>query len=100
MTSTANANANANATATATATVSEKGQVTLPKQLRTQLGIVPGTRLDFQIGKDGSLLVRVLSTGAAGLVGLLARPGEAVRSLDELDDAVTATVLARSGRPP
>ncbi len=29
-------------------TVSEKGQVTIPKALRTKLGIGPGTVLEFQ----------------------------------------------------
>ena len=30
------------------ATVSEKGQVTIPKELRTKLGIGPGSVLEFQ----------------------------------------------------
>jgi antitoxin PrlF len=30
------------------ATVSEKGQVTIPKKLRTKLGIGPGAVLEFQ----------------------------------------------------
>lgn len=31
-----------------TATVSEKGQVTIPKRLRTKLGLAPGTVLEFE----------------------------------------------------
>ena len=37
------------------ATVSEKGQVTIPKQLRTRLGIRPGAVLDF--AEEGGRLV-------------------------------------------
>ncbi|NRF68848.1 AbrB/MazE/SpoVT family DNA-binding domain-containing protein [Aquincola sp. S2] len=79
-------------------TVSDKGQVTLPKSLRDQLGIGPGTRLQFSIDGDGQLRAQVLSRGAVGLFGLLAKPGERARSLDEMDAAVGQTVRARAGR--
>ncbi|MGH3797132.1 MAG: AbrB/MazE/SpoVT family DNA-binding domain-containing protein [Pseudonocardiaceae bacterium] len=39
------------------AVVSEKGQVTIPKQLRDRLGIRPGEVLDFE--EDGGRLVVV-----------------------------------------
>jgi len=81
-----------------TATVSDKGQVTLPKQLRDQLGIQAGTRLAFRIDVDGSLRVQVLAKGADSLFGLLAKPGETVRSLEDMDAAVSQAVRARSGR--
>ncbi|GAA5147007.1 hypothetical protein GCM10023321_07320 [Pseudonocardia eucalypti] len=37
------------------ATVSEKGQVTIPKQLRRELGIEPGETLEFAV-EDGRLV--------------------------------------------
>lgn len=37
------------------ATVGDKGQVTLPKKLRDQMGIQPGARLDLLLGRDGTL---------------------------------------------
>lgn len=83
---------------TSVCTVSEKGQVTLPKQLRDQLGIVPGTRLQFAVEADGRLHVQVLSKGSEGLFGLLARPGEPPRSLQEMDEAVSRSVRGRAGR--
>ena len=42
------------------ATVSEKGQVTIPKRLREQLGIHPGEVLEFEIER-GSLVGRKAS---------------------------------------
>jgi len=39
------------------AIVSEKGQVTIPKKLREQLGLEPGVILDFE-EKDGMLVAR------------------------------------------
>ena len=79
-------------------TVTDKGQVTLPKAIRDRLGIRPGTRVDFQLEPDGTLRVRVLTRGAAGLFGLIARADEKPRSLDEIEAGVTAAVMERSRR--
>jgi antitoxin PrlF len=79
-------------------TVTDKGQVTLPKPIRDQLGIRAGTRIDFEVHADGSLRARVLTRGSAGLFGLVARPGEAARSLEEIDAGVTEAVVERSRR--
>ncbi len=40
-------------------TLSEKGQITIPKRLRDQLGLRPGTVLDFEEA-DGRLIGRKL----------------------------------------
>lgn len=81
-----------------TATVSDKGQVTLPKALRERLGIQPGSRLAFRVATDGSLTVQVLAKGSEGLFGLLAKPGEPTRSLEDMEDAITEAVRNRAGR--
>lgn len=39
--------------------VTEKGQVTIPKEIRDRLGIVPGSEVDFVASGAGALLVRV-----------------------------------------
>lgn len=39
--------------------VTEKGQVTIPKEIRDRLGIVPGSEVDFVASNNGALLVRV-----------------------------------------
>ena len=80
-----------------TAVVSEKGQITVPKPLRERLGIRAGSRLSLQITPEGTLSVRVLESGSGSLFGLLARPGEAPRSLREMDAAVTEAVNVRAG---
>jgi antitoxin PrlF len=46
------------------ATVSEKGQVTIPKALRTRLGIRPGAVLDFD-AEGGRLVARKALTADA-----------------------------------
>ena len=45
------------------ATVTSKGQVTLPKSLRSQLGIGAGSRIRFTVGADGKAQVeKVMNT--------------------------------------
>lgn len=79
-------------------TVSDKGQITLPQALRRQLGIVPGSRLEIDAAADGSLRVRPLTQGSAGLAGLLARPGEAARSVEEMNEAIAQAACGRAAR--
>jgi len=38
-------------------TVTSKGQVTIPKQVRDLLGIVPGSKVDFRRVADGSVVI-------------------------------------------
>ncbi len=77
-------------------TVTDKGQVTLPKAIRDRLGIRPGTRIDFEVQPDDTLKVRVLTRGAAGLFGLIARTGEVARSQEEIEAGIAAAVTARA----
>ena len=49
-------------------TITSKGQLTLPKAIREQLGLVFGSKLDFQVEPDGSLRARPMRRGAADCV--------------------------------
>jgi AbrB family looped-hinge helix DNA binding protein len=39
--------------------VTEKGQVTIPKEIRDRLGIGPGSEVDFIASGDGAVLVKI-----------------------------------------
>ena len=39
-------------------TVTSKGQVTIPKRLRDNLGLKPGSTVDFQLEADGRVVLR------------------------------------------
>lgn len=79
-------------------TVSDKGQITLPQALRRQLGIVPGSRLEIDATADGTLRVRPLTRGSAGLAGLLARPGERARSVQDMNEAIAQAACDRGAK--
>lgn len=70
------------------ATITSKGQITLPKEIREQLGLVVGSKLDFSIEADGSLRVRPLHRGAADLFGLLHDPDRAASTVEQMNEAV------------
>jgi len=80
------------------ATVTDKGQVTVPKEIRDKTGIAPGSRLDFELQDDGSLRVRVLARGADNLFGLVHRPGVKSRSTKAMDEGIAAAVSKRNKR--
>lgn len=80
------------------ATVTDKGQVTVPKEIRDQLGIVPGSRLAFQVESDGSLRVRPQKRGSANLAGLLHDPSRVASTIEGMDDAVTRHLVADDAR--
>lgn len=40
------------------ATVTSKGQVTIPKRIRDELGLRAGTEIEFTIEEDGTIRVR------------------------------------------
>jgi len=80
------------------ATVTDKGQVTVPKNIRDQLHIATGSKLDFEVEKDGSLRVRVLARGSENLFGLVHRPGAKPLSIKEMDEGIVAATKARNQR--
>ncbi|CAN5213252.1 AbrB/MazE/SpoVT family DNA-binding domain-containing protein [soil metagenome] len=43
-------------------TVSSRGQITIPKRVRDLLGIVPGSKIDFERASDGRIVLVKLGT--------------------------------------
>lgn len=80
------------------ASMTDKGQVTVPKDIRDRLGIAAGSKLDFEVQDDGTIRVRVLVRGADNLFGLVHRRGTAPRSIDAMDEGIAAAVKARNRR--
>lgn len=38
-------------------TITVKGQVTIPKRVRDELGLKPGTAVQFKVGSDGNVVI-------------------------------------------
>lgn len=51
--------------------VSSKGQITIPKAIRLAAKIQPGTQLDFQIQKDGTILAIPVLRNISQLKGII-----------------------------
>jgi antitoxin PrlF len=69
------------------ATLTSKGQLTLPKEVRTALGVGPGDRVDFVRMEDGNFAVLPATHSVKSLKGLIPKPRKTV-SLDEMDQAI------------
>jgi antitoxin PrlF len=75
-----------------TVTVTSKGQVTLPAEARSRLGIHAGTKLEFIIrGNDRMEVVRVGGT-VRDLKGALPKPKKTL-ALAEMDHAIARGAL-------
>ena len=57
------------------ATLTSKGQTTIPKSIRDDLGMKPGDRMSFTLMPDGVVVMRVKNKRAADLAGLLFKSG-------------------------
>ena len=74
-----------------TVTVSEKGQVVIPAAIRRNLGIKPGTELDFALEGDAirvSLRHNIPAASIDDGYGMLrAKPARGQRKLEDFDPA-------------
>jgi antitoxin PrlF len=69
--------------------VSERGQITVPKQIRDRLALVPGTELEIELGRGGFVArKRVAVSPWRAAIGLLRRPG----ATDKLVNAMRGRV--------
>jgi antitoxin PrlF len=66
-------------------TITAKGQTTVPRQVREQLGAGPGTRLVWHVMPDGSLLVRAKTLSLLDLAGSLKAPKGKRVSIEDMN---------------
>ena len=73
--------------------ISDKGQVTLPKDMRDALGLKPGDAVVFTVDGD-EIVITAKSVDFNELAGFLGAPPGGAATLDEID----ATVTREAGR--
>ena len=66
-------------------TITAKGQTTVPRQVREQLGAGPGTRLVWHVMPDGSLIVRAKTLSVLDLAGSLKAPKGKRVSIEDMN---------------
>ena len=69
-------------------TVTSKGQITIPKAVRTQLRLEEGDRVEFVTNEDGQVVLLPSKTDLRLLRGLAGSKGKKRRSIAEMDAAV------------
>ncbi len=78
-----------------TATVTTKGQVTIPLDVRTKLGLRPGSRLDFVPTAAGGFEIHAVAGSVQDLKGAVTWSSRAV-SVEEMNEAVAAGASAET----
>jgi antitoxin PrlF len=78
------------------ATVTSKGQVTIPQDVREQLHIITGTRVEFALRPNGLVEFIPLTGSIMDLKGIVPHNG-VVLTIEEMDDAI-AEHLAEEDR--
>ena len=68
-------------------TVTTKGQVTIPKAVRDELGLKEGDRVAFRVLEDGTVIVEPETIDLSELRGVL-KPKKKGVSLADMDEAI------------
>jgi antitoxin PrlF len=78
----------------AAATITSKGQLTLPKEIRTALGVGPGDRLAFRVHEDGVVTVESEKLDLQSLRGTVRTKVKGV-TIDAMNEAIRASASRR-----
>ena len=70
-----------------TGTMTSKGQVTIPVEARTRMGLHAGSRLEFVVTDEQHLEIIPLTGSVTRLKGLVPKPRRAA-TLEEMDAAI------------
>jgi antitoxin PrlF len=76
------------------ATVTNKGQITIPKEVREKLNLQTGDKLEFLVQEDGTAKVVPLTSSVTKLKGMVAKPKKPV-SLEDMDKAILQVVRSQ-----
>jgi antitoxin PrlF len=76
-------------------TISSKGQVTIPKAIRTRLHLKVGDRLRFVVEADGSVRLAAATRDVSTLRDILPRPKRRA-SVDEMQSVIRRRAAKRA----
>jgi AbrB family looped-hinge helix DNA binding protein len=80
------------------ATLTSKGQLTLPKEVRSRLGVAAGDQVEFRIESDGTITVLPAKGAALHLFGLLRNTDAETVTIEDMDRAIADRAAADNER--
>ncbi|MGC9947610.1 MAG: AbrB/MazE/SpoVT family DNA-binding domain-containing protein [Bryobacteraceae bacterium] len=69
-------------------TVTSKGQITIPKQIRDRLRLEPGDRVEFQVDRQGQIIMRAKDVDIRELKGILRGTRKTPATVEEMNEAI------------
>ncbi len=80
------------------ATITSKGQVTIPKSVREQLGVKSGDKVDFRVGDDGTVSVVPMTHSVESVFGIFGHKATKPVSLAEMDEGIAEAICDKHAR--
>src|SRR6266851_9549290 len=71
-----------------TSTLTSKGQITIPKELRDQLHLKKGSRLEFVVEASGRVILQPLNSDFRSLRGMIRSKRRRPVSIQEMNKAI------------
>jgi|HubBroStandDraft_5_1064220.scaffolds.fasta_scaffold216775_2 antitoxin PrlF len=72
----------------AVSTVTSKGQITIPKQIRDRLRLQPGHRVEFEVDRQGHVVMRAKNVDIRELKGIIRSTRKSPLSIEEMNEAI------------
>ena len=69
-------------------TLTSKGQITIPQEIREEMKLRKGQRLEFRLDRSGRLILEPLTQDARQLKGIVHSPRKRAPSLGEIAKAI------------
>ena len=78
-------------------TLTSKGQITLPKKIREQLGLKAGVRFECYVDRDGQVVLVPLTVKLEDLIGILPYSGPP-KTVEDINEAIAEAAIERATR--
>ncbi|NEO54735.1 MAG: AbrB family transcriptional regulator [Okeania sp. SIO3B5] len=74
-------------------TISDRGQITIPQEIRDYLKLNAGTKIEFVIDEEGQVKIIPLKFSVEDLSGILHRPGIEKATLEDMENAIQEAAI-------
>ena len=71
-----------------TSTLTSKGQITIPKEVRDQLHLKKGSRLEFVVDPSGRVILQALNSDFRVIRGMIRSKRKRPVSIQEMNEAI------------